>query len=481
MPEFNEDEAEIVYISGKQAEEIGFEKFSRRQAKLQGIRVLVLDRMRIQHRFPDGHNDRGREIRELCAEITDLDLSGNLFESFGEIAGLCRLLPKLRVLTLDGNRFATDEGKDVPILQTVKSLSLSRTLLQPAEVSRIVSCFPSLETLSLAYDEYSDPIRLELPKTLRTLNLSDNHFTSLSQLGHLGISCPNLHTLILKRNRISTIRTNTGTDFSLPIQELDLSYNAIDTWTFFVDMPTPAFPELNHLRVTGNPLYKNLTSADDKPLTAEDGYMLTMARLRQLEYLNYARITEKERLNAETYYLGQIAIELSRPSESKVAEVIAHHLRYRELCDEYGEPTIQRKPKVDELDPNSLAARLVGITFTLAANGFSDANERSWIEEVPKSFNVYSVFGLVGKRLGVMPLDLRLVSETSERDPMARDSGYSGPEWWDSSDDEAEGEKREGEGWVKREVELVAGTRALGTYVDGRDASVRVEMRDGDD
>jgi hypothetical protein len=48
------------------------------------------------------------------------------------------------------------------------------------------------------------------------------------------------------------------------------------------------------------------------------------------------------------------------------------------------------------------------------------------------------------------------------------------PEWWDSSDEEEEG--RDESEWVAREVQLVAGTRMVGSYFEGRTAKVRVEI-----
>ncbi|KAK3725111.1 hypothetical protein LTR37_000622 [Vermiconidia calcicola] len=475
MPEFHDSEADLVYFSGKQAEEIGFEKFHRRQAKLQGIHVLVLDRMCIQHQ-PPGSEDGDDAIATLCASITELDLSANLFETFDEVVDLCSRLPKLLVLTLDGNRFSVDTERKYPPLPAVQSLSLSETLLSAEEVNSLIShSFPSLRSLTLAKNEYSGLLRLPLSTSVSTLDLSDNNFASLSDLKGFHVDNPSLHTLLLKRNSISIVNAHQKADFCLPIRELDLSYNAIDSFAFFNEITPRTLPALKHLRVTGNPLYKDIVSADGKALTAEDGYMLTIARLPQLESLNYSKITEKERLNAETYYLGQIAIELANVPEDNVGDVLKKHPRYRDLCEEYGEPTIQRQLKKAAFDPNSLAARLVTLTFTLSPALSHNHSEHCWIEELPKSLPIYALLGLVGKRLGIMPLDLRLVLETNERDPVGLNAGYAGPEWWDSSDDEVEG-NGEGE-WVRREVEMVAGTRALGTFVEGMEASVRVETK----
>ena len=108
-------------------------------------------------------------------------------------------------------------------------------------------------------------------------------------------------------------------------------------------------------------------------------------KIYKLEYLNYSKITDKEKLNAETYYLGQIAIELSSAPAGGEAAVLAQHPRYKELCEEYGEPSIWRNADKDEHDSNSLAARLVNVTFNLADDLFPDRQPRSWKKEIPKS------------------------------------------------------------------------------------------------
>jgi tubulin-specific chaperone E len=477
MPEFHEADAEIVYFSGKQAEEIGFEKFHRRQAKLQGIRVLVLDRMQIHHGSPSQQDEIA--ISEICADITDLDLSGNLFETFVEVVRLCTLMPKLRVLTLDGNRFSIPERLIYPSLSHLHTLSLATTLLSQVELNHLIAeweaIMPSLQTLNLAGNEYTRPFKAVLPISVTSLDLSDNEFTSLSDLINTSVNKTGLDTLVLKRNRISSVHCGlvATPKFSLSVTELDLSYNAITSLTFFNDINPTTLPRLKHLRVTGNPVYKNLVSAEGMPLTVEDGYMLTIARLPQIETLNYSKVTEKERLNAETYYLNQIAVELARAPEDQKERILRKHPRYQELCEEYGEPTVQRESHQNAIDPNTLAAKLVTVTFILAS-GFLEPRE--WKEEIPKSFNIYAVLGLVAKKLNCFSLELRLVLETNERDPVGRDSAYAGPQWWDSSDDDVEEDRHE---WVKREVELIAGTRTLGTFVEGSTAVVRVARRGG--
>lgn len=123
----------------------------------------------------------------------------------------------------------------------------------------------------------------------------------------------------------------------------------------------------------------------------------------------------------------------------------------------------------DAIDPRSLAARLIDVTFVFDAY-------HQWEVKVPKSLSIYSVMGMLGKRLGVMPTHVRLAWETGERDPLGHGGNNEGLSGWDS--DEAESELDEPQTYsVAREVELVASTRTLGTYIEGREARVRVERR----
>lgn len=477
MPEDAGTGGEIVYFSSKKAEEVGFAKFAKRQAQLQGIHVIVLDHMRI---CLDGLKSESEAVAETCAHITDLDLGSNLLESFDGVVELVGLLPKLRNIVLDGNRLnliSASSTTALGLLKGIKSVGLSNTLLNWSEVAHLLQIVPNLSSLALAHNHLKQIGSEALPESIHTLDLAGNNFTALSDLEGLK-AYPNLKDVILKNCHISAVTAEPHTQaslLSLSIESIDLAYNAVTSWSFFDSLGT-AYPNLRHLRVTGNPLYTNLISAEGKPLTAEDGYMLTIARLPQLKILNYSKISEKERLNSETYYLGQIAAELSRTPTEQSGEVIGRHPRWRALCEEYGEPVIQRQLRQDELDPNSLAAKLVTFNFTLDPNILPQFSSRTWSEEIPKLFKIYTVLGMIGKRLGMAPLKLRLVWETGEKDPVGRDGGYTGPEEWDSSDEDEASSRKEDE-LVAREVELVAGTRAVGTYIEGREAKVRIELK----
>jgi hypothetical protein len=314
---------------------------------------------------------------------------------------------------------------------------------------------------------------------LTSITLEDNNFTSLEDVKHLSACCPQLRTLNLKNNQISHTSKNPQhtLTFNLPetILDIDLAYNNITSWDIINQMST-TLPGLKSLRISHNPLFSSLRSADNKPLTSADGYMLTIARLPQLSTLNYSKITDKERLNSETYYLSQIGKELSLSPKEKEKEILESHPRWKELCEEYGEPKVERQ-EASSIDPNSLAARLLACSvYSPSAAGNADLpnEEKPLVVEIPKSCSIYKVHGILGRRLGVEPLRLRLILETGEKDRVDM-ATWNGVEEWDSDEEDAE---EVGEEWKEREEELIGGTRPLGTFVDGAKARIRVEIKE---
>ncbi|EON67417.1 hypothetical protein W97_06670 [Coniosporium apollinis CBS 100218] len=495
-----QQEEQSIRISGKEVEEVGFDKIREQLANLHELRIVILDGLCVARPLSrktspavEGSEDAldtADDIRTTCPKIAELDLSRNLFEEWREVVSICRQLNNLSSLKVDGNRFRDptlspeENARYDHLARRIQTLSLDDTLMSWQDISGLTSAFSNLTSLTASRNGLVCLRGDSLPTTLSSLTLEDNDFKALGDLRPL-TALASLQKLLLKNNAISKINeASTNEDASLPVfpstlAYVDLSHNIIDTWSF-IDQLHDVFPGMTSLRVSHNPLYQNLRSADDKPLSVDDGYMLTLARLSRLKTLNYSPITPKERLNAETYYLSQIAKELSLSSEDKTLEILSRHRRYAELCAEYGEPTIQRTT-AQSIDPNSLAARLMKLNFLLhgtAAAKAASAASSSFSIEVPKRFTAYTVLGLVGKQLGLPPIKLRLVWETGEWDPPAKDQ-LAVDELWDS-DDEIEDEivrgKRERKG-VPREVEIVGGTRSISTWVDGSEADIRVEMK----
>ncbi|KAF2002831.1 hypothetical protein P154DRAFT_520600 [Amniculicola lignicola CBS 123094] len=487
-----------IRISGKEVEEIGFDKIRKQLADLKELRIVILDGLcmsrpiaNLRERQKSGA--RGDEwpsdltdITEVCPKIVELDLSRNLFEEWREVASICEQLDKLKSLRVDGNRFrdtsVTDCEKErcLKSFGHIKTLRLEDNLLSWEKLANITNLFPQLTTFFASSNNYRSLTSHFLPHAITNLSFEDNLFHSIADVAPL-TKLPNLQRLVLKSNEIHEINPYNSSHlvFSPTLTDVDFSFNEISTWPF-IDELEHVFPGLTSLRVSHNPLYNSLQAADGRALTAEDGYMLTLARLGNLKTLNYSPITEKERLNAESYYLSLIARELTFSPERLQEQIIASHPRYAWLCSEYGEPHIQRS--ANAVNPNSLAARLIKFTFYLTdstkvilSQSAVGTPKDKFEAEIPMSFSVYSLLGIVGKSFGIPPMKCKLIWETGDWMPVAR-SGEAIQDWDYDSDDEDEtgatGVER-----VMREDEIVPGTRLIGTWIDGMEAIVRVEIR----
>lgn len=93
-----------VVISGKVAEEVGFDKIRRKLAQLNELKIVILDGMRVSSAYAlasTSHQDSGRRrIKDACPKVTELDLSRNLFSRFGTVVEICSELSALNNLKI---------------------------------------------------------------------------------------------------------------------------------------------------------------------------------------------------------------------------------------------------------------------------------------------------------------------------------------------------------------------------------------------
>jgi hypothetical protein len=375
-------------------------------------------------------------------------------------------------LMCSGTRFRdtlvtpTEHDRCLQAFTGIKDLKLEEIHLPWADLAQLTHLFPSLTTFSASSNLYTSLTPHTPNPTITDLTLEDNLLTSLSSLECL-TKLPHLQRLILKSNKVSEI-TSPGASkpvFPPTVREVDLSFNEISTWSF-IEALAHVFPGLTSLRVSQNPLYQSLQAPDGRALTADDGYMLTLARLGHLKTLNHSPINDKERLNAESYYLSMVAKEVQFAPENLREQILKSHPRYEWLCEEYGEPDIQRS--VNAVNPNSLAARLIRIQFYLATSP-----SKTFETELSMSSTAYTVLGVVGKHFASKPMKCRLVWETGDWMSARKSMTDIADDDWDSEDSETEiGMER-----VMREVEIVPGTRSIGTWIEGSEATVRVEVK----
>lgn len=88
--------AQQIVISGKVAEEIGFDKIRKQQAQLHELKIVILDSLRVSSSSAPGE----QPISEVCPKVVELDVSRSLVVDFREIVQVCSHLKALRRLGL---------------------------------------------------------------------------------------------------------------------------------------------------------------------------------------------------------------------------------------------------------------------------------------------------------------------------------------------------------------------------------------------
>ncbi|KAF7912912.1 uncharacterized protein EAF01_001933 [Botrytis porri] len=525
-----------IVISGKVAEEIGFDKIAEQQAQVHELKIVLVDGQRINRAHTRLHDASAAPVvaksatdltvGEACPSIVELDLSRNLFASLDEIENICSQLKNLKTLRLNGNRLELDtsrmlntimSGSVEEVFGMIKALEVDSTLVDWNELCILLQRFTSTVSLTASSNSFK---RLSSPITshsLASLTLEYNDFTSLADLEVL-TQLTSLESLLLKGNKIHTTGTMTGPGavkfltplvFNNNLSYIDLSSNKINSWDF-VDELVHIFPGMTSLRISKNLIYPE-TSAESTMGSLNEEFMLTLARLGNLQKLNFSGITPQDRNNAELFYLSEIGKELGAVDSEQESTVLSRHKRYKELCDLHGAPAVMRREKA-EINPAFLEARLIKFTFYVPANPKIGQKETIIVKEIPKAFSIYRVKGIVGRLLNRRPLSLKLIWETGEWDPVA---GYEDIDEYE--DDNAVDNAREalapvglsdlnqkqskGEDssmaidkaasqtygqieeskagkFMKREVELEDTTKDVGLCVDGMEARVRVEFKD---
>ncbi|KAJ5086660.1 hypothetical protein NUU61_007967 [Penicillium alfredii] len=515
-----------IEISGKVVEEVGFDKIRKQLAELEELRIVLLDELRIvgvnssYDQTEDSLLESAQQIQATCPKIIELDLSRNLLSRWRDVWEICNQLKQLKRLKLNGNRFQPLE-EDLTF-ENITELHLEDTLLTWDEIAAVSSRFPALTSLTASANQLTETSR-PLPDTITSLTLEYNEISSLSALRHLA-ALPKLTHLSLRGNCVTKLHHDTNTavpDFHFPtiLRSLDLSRNNIAAWNFLNHL-SALFPGLASLRISGNPLYDQpplppsiaaatsiMTSS--KPMTVDEAFMLTLSRLPPtLRTLNFSTISPQDRANAEMYYLSLIGKELSATSAADEPRILAAHPRYKELCEQYGEPSIARAVVADSsgartIHPRSVAARLVKMAFYSPVSSSSSttppgdhqqhpqesSRPHVCVKDIPSSFDTYQVKALVSRLFGLRPYGFRLFWETNEWDPVEKenvaDAGIDGD---DDSEDETSHPQLDvsvsatadnsidTSRFVRREVELVDSTRDIGFLFQGETGEMKIRV-----
>ncbi|RLN88256.1 hypothetical protein BBJ28_00014842 [Nothophytophthora sp. Chile5] len=397
--------------SEKPIEFVGAKKLSTQQT-LQTIEKISLSGCQITEL---GSVTGGGGLKTLAPNLTELDLSRNLFQSWGEIRAVLRELPMLETLILSGNRFQMSGEEEAheshDVFPNVKVLVLNQTLLSWTQACELVTRhFPRLEELHLADNEYDDSQLTVVDasavagdasnwlETLTVLDLSLNYLSSWSRvLETVGVMLTDLQQLFVNGNRIATLVTGATGPVTVfqQLKALSLTENRVDSWTSIDALN--AFPQLDTLRLSKNPLTAQMSLGEAR--------MLVVARTDHVAVFNASPVHAKERKEAEQLYLKRILHELAvvGPGKDERERVLAAHPRFPRLHELYPEISIDGGGSGgghgSNGGPRKLASSLIKVTIvpmSMLATSFEPL-----MKKIPEQMKVSQLKLLIEAKFGV--------------------------------------------------------------------------------
>jgi hypothetical protein len=92
-----------IRISGKEVEEVGFDKIRKQLADLSELKILILDGLCMERPIARAkYGAQGlTDVKDACPKAMELDLSRNLFEEWREVVSICEQLDKLWSLRVE--------------------------------------------------------------------------------------------------------------------------------------------------------------------------------------------------------------------------------------------------------------------------------------------------------------------------------------------------------------------------------------------
>ncbi|AFZ79553.1 hypothetical protein BEWA_024020 [Theileria equi strain WA] len=295
----------------------------------------------------------GSNISRLgdCSEfkfsrVKELYLSACLLYKWSTVADILELFPKLELLDLSGNLFQsfsdnkttsnTSGNSPAEMHQSLNTLILNRTMMSFKEAISLAKTFPSLKSLSLVSNAYTNLEIKDVVAGPTSLDLSSNYVWSWSCIFKLITKFISLNTLILSGNKLSNLVSEGKTDLyqgaleiagSITaysgIEELHINDNLIADWDTITSI-SAIFPNLRILR------FKLHTEEQSSSLQNVHRQVI-ISIFPRLKVLNGSEISDYERINAERYYLTLSDSLYFKSTERRFGDSQTHRERLEPL------------------------------------------------------------------------------------------------------------------------------------------------------
>ncbi|KAF9935260.1 hypothetical protein BGZ65_003430 [Modicella reniformis] len=362
------------------------------------------------------------ETQKTCPNITDLDLSSTLVETWKDVADICAPLSSLDVLRLNRNRFhpLTDQLSLDYGFRNLRCLALNRVYLTWDEVELLEPSMPKLKILQIGYNQFTElgktnktvPIMSQKVKgfaNLKELHLEGNMFTDWNQILRLS-HLPKLVSLDLSENKIENILGPQDENDFKALKSLRLNDNCLRDWTSidhlgrYTGLTTVWLGE-NHFMDTGL-----MGQASGGSSHGTDSRIVTIARMPHMKNINGSEVTMKNRLDAELYYTKHVALSTKNMDQEAIRAI---HPRFEELCQVHGPPDTSEEYL--KATSEILKDRLIAITL-VSKDSIDGPVKATFQKKLLGTMTVKSLKNLAQKLMRIPALRQEMVFLTNDPD-----------------------------------------------------------------
>ncbi|OAD56160.1 Tubulin-specific chaperone E [Eufriesea mexicana] len=305
-------------------EVVGFSKVNKKQSKFDQLKIVWLREQCVSTAGNPG------ELKELCPNLEELDISKNLINHWQIVADICCQLHCLVRLNVSENYLPTEENMQVlkDSFLMIKYLTIAKMNYNWFDIQQCMCMFPSLQELSVSFNILNiiqKPIKTDNIMKICKLTLEGNLISSWDEILKLDSFSWQVILALITCNKIRfpTVEPTAKTTAFFNLRQLHISQNNISEWQSISELEK--LNNLEDLKFRENPILKNEN--------LETARQLIIARISKLKFLNGTEILYDERRGAEYDYLKLFLpkwIESENDSEKRL-QFIIEHLRYPAL------------------------------------------------------------------------------------------------------------------------------------------------------
>lgn len=350
---------------------VGFDEVAMKQSNFQELEVINL---RLQN---VSNNDGQINLRDVCPNVVELDISKNLFTEWTIIFNICLQLELLKWLNISENIIGEmPSNYGYYRFPKLKSLICGTMKLDWDTVLELARVYPFVEELRAPLNNITT---LHTPEglfpNLTILDLEGNPIDSWEEVCKLTV-IPCLEHLNVENTGITQIYFQKS-DMFPNLKKLVITCNRIGDWESIGELDK--LPRLEDLRFLKNPVLE----LETYPTCIQ----LIIARIGNLQVLNGAVLRSDERKGAEYDYIKKYGLEwLSVQSDiERKVQFTRQHNRYETLIEKYGTP-----------DESELTVKQTVIKESLIEVLFVH-NERMRVKKLPPTLLIQKLIMLAQK------------------------------------------------------------------------------------